>query len=144
MKYSVVQAYPGMQTRCRMHAAMWNSCQSVTPCFNKIICCFYGRTIFFCSASKMLFLLVKWNLLCSFKRRNEERNDKVPNYIPGHYCWNTCQFFLPHPFNVDVADVNALANMWNQHCGKGRESLCVFMKWLSRQHRNPYFPPLFK
>ena len=30
-----------------------------------------------------------------------------------------------------IGDVYAQANMWNQHCRKGREAICVFMKWLS-------------
>ena len=51
--------------------------------------------------------------------------------IPCHNCWNSYKVFLPFPFNIDLIDIYAQANAWNQHWRKGREAICVFMKWLS-------------
>ena len=38
---------------------------------------------------------------------------------PGHNYWDACEVFLPFPFNVDLEDVYAQVNAWNQHWGKG-------------------------
>ena len=51
--------------------------------------------------------------------------------IFNNYCWNTCEFLLPFPFNVDFEEVYAQANLWNQHWGKERKATHIFVEPLS-------------
>ena len=45
--------------------------------------------------------------------------------------WNASRFLRPFPLNVDFGDVYAQASAWNQHRGKNKKTINVFLEPLS-------------
>ena len=57
------------------------------------------------------------------KRGKKKRRVETGKFnIPDTNCWNACQVFLLLPFNVDVEDVYAQPNAWNQRKSEGNNT----------------------
>ena len=64
--------------------------------------------------------------------------------IPGHNCWNSYEVFLPFPFNIDLIDIYAQANAWNQHWRKGREAIDMCIHEMTKFIYMLCFPEVFQ